>query len=111
MMNKTTTATAHGGPIDEKANDIRERTAESFESAADSVRSAGTHGASMISDLADRAGEKLDSTATYVRGLDGDDLVTTLRRTVRRHPVGSMVLAIAVGVVAGASYRTGGSAG
>lgn len=88
-------------------SDVRKRTAESLESAADSVRIAGDRGATAVSDLANGTGEKLDSTATYVRTFAGRDAFTGLRRAVRRNPVGSLALATAIGLVAGFAYRQG----
>ena len=92
--------------IEEKMDGARIRTAESLESAADSVRAAGAEGARAIGDLANEAGEKLESTATCVRTFTGDDVLGNLRHTVRRNPVGSLAFAAAVGVVAGFSWRS-----
>jgi ElaB/YqjD/DUF883 family membrane-anchored ribosome-binding protein len=84
---------------------VRERTAESLESAADSIRAAGDEGASTISDLANEAGEKLDSTASYVRTFAQGDVLAGVRHTVRSNPMGSLALAAAVGLVAGFSWH------
>ena len=92
----------------DKADGVRKRTAESLESAADSVRAAGDESADVISDLANEAGQKLDSTATYVRTFAGGDVLAGLRHTVRRNPVGGLALATAVGVVAGFLWRASG---
>ena len=91
--------------FEEKAAGVRERAAESLESAADSVRAAGDEGADAIGGLANRAGQKLDSTATYVRAFPGGDLLGDLRHNVRRNPVASLALASAIGLVAGISWR------
>jgi ElaB/YqjD/DUF883 family membrane-anchored ribosome-binding protein len=88
-------------------SDVRKRTAESLESAADSVRIAGDEGAAAVSHLANGTGEKLDSTAIYVRSFAGRDTFTSLSRAVRRNPVGSLALATAIGLVAGFAYRHG----
>jgi ElaB/YqjD/DUF883 family membrane-anchored ribosome-binding protein len=91
--------------FEDKADGIRERTAESLESAADSVRAAGNESANAISGLANEAGEKLDSTATYVRSFPGGHLLSDLRHNVRRNPVGSLAVAAAVGILAGFACR------
>jgi ElaB/YqjD/DUF883 family membrane-anchored ribosome-binding protein len=91
--------------FEDKADGIRERTAESLESAADSVRAAGDNSADAISGLANHAGKKLDSTATYVRAFAGGHLLSDLRDNVRRNPVGSLTVATAVGLLAGFACR------
>lgn len=90
---------------EDKTNRVGERAAKSLESAADAFRAAGDESADAISGLANEAGEKLDSTATYVRAVAGGDLFGDLRHKVRRNPVGSLALAIAIGLAAGISWR------
>jgi hypothetical protein len=94
--------------FDNKTDNIRRRTAESLESAADSVRFAGNESAGVIGDLANEAGKKLDSTATYVRTFAGGDALAGLRNSIRRNPMGSLALASAVGVLAGLTCRYSG---
>ncbi len=87
--------------LEDKADCVRKRAAESLESAADSVRA----GAGAINDLADNAGKKLNSTAAFVRpGADGEKL-SGLRNSIRRNPMRSLALAAACGIVAGVTYR------
>ncbi len=84
----------------DKADDIRKRTAGSLESAADSVRTAGS-----------QAGKKLDTTATFVRNarirnaFGAERMFSRFRNRVRRNPFQSLAIAIAVGAVAGFSCR------
>lgn len=99
--------TAQTETIKEKVNAVRQQVAESLEGAADSVRDAGEQGAATISGLANGAGAKLDSSATLIRRFDGDDLISNLRRAVRRHPVGSLALGAAIGAIAGLAFRPG----
>jgi ElaB/YqjD/DUF883 family membrane-anchored ribosome-binding protein len=94
--------------FEDQTDGVRVRTAESLESAADSVRAAGEEGASTISGLANEAGDKLDSTASYVRTFAQGDVLAGVRQTVRSNPMGSVALAIAIGLVAGFSWRTSG---
>jgi hypothetical protein len=89
-------------PFDDKTG-ARHRTAESLESAADSIRSAEHRGANAINDLAHEAGDKLDSTASRVRGFGARKLGGNLRLAIRRHPFGSLALAATLGVAAGYS--------
>ena len=84
---------------------VRGRAAESLESAADSVRSAGDRSAAAINDMANDAGDKLDSTATSIRTFD---MVDDVKRAVRHRPFESLAFATAVGLVAGFSLRRGG---
>lgn len=90
--------------IEDRADDLRNRTAERLESAAETVRTAGHQSAETISDLADNAGKKLDSTAAFVR-TPRKKLLLGFRTSVRRNPMTSLALATAVGVVAGFSCR------
>ena len=94
-------ATSNLKSFGDKADEVRIRTAESLESAADSVRAAGSEGAEAISGLAKGAGKTLDDGATRVRSFTGIDVIGDLRSTVRRNPVGSLAIAVAVGLIAG----------
>ena len=91
--------------VENTIDTARRRTADTLESAADSVRSAGDQGASAISDVANNAGDKLDSTAAFVRALPARGTIAGLRQTVRRNPMGSLLFATAVGIVAGIACR------
>jgi ElaB/YqjD/DUF883 family membrane-anchored ribosome-binding protein len=90
--------------IEETTNGVRQQAAESLERAAESVRSAGDQGAAALSDLTNGAGEKLDSGANLIRNFDGDDLVTELRRAIKRNPVASLALGTAIGLIAGFAF-------
>ena len=97
--------------IQEEMNGFRQHAAESFEDAAESVRSAGDQGAAALSDLTNGAGERLDAGATLIRNFDEDDLIADLRRAIKRNPVGSLALGAAIGLIAGFALRRGGSEG
>jgi hypothetical protein len=100
----TNKAPSHTGTLDafdRKIDSVRRGTAETLESAAGSVRHAGHESAAAIASLADDAGERLDSTAKYVRTFEGGDTFANFRRAIRLHPVGSLAMATAAGVVAG----------
>jgi ElaB/YqjD/DUF883 family membrane-anchored ribosome-binding protein len=95
-----------------KADDLRHRAADSLESAADTVRSAGAQSAGTIHDLAGQAGKKLESTASQVRKTY---MKTGFRRKtgfagflsmIRRNPMRTLAFASVIGiVVAGISWR------
>jgi len=92
----------------DKADEVRKRTADSLESAADSIRTAGNESAETIHDLAKGAGKKLDSTAAFVRTsgvFDRGKFLGSVRTTVRRNPMGSLAVAAAFGIVAGLTCR------
>ncbi len=96
-------------PIEETTNGVRRQAAETLESAAESVRSAGNQGAEALCDLTNGAGEKLDSGANLIRNFDGDDLIANLRRAIKRNPVGSLAVGTAIGLIAGLACRRSGS--
>jgi hypothetical protein len=91
--------------VESKIDTVRRRTADTLESAADSVRSAGDQSGNAINDAANNAGGKLDSAAAFVRALPGRRTMAGLRQTIRRNPMGSLLFATAVGIVAGMACR------
>jgi ElaB/YqjD/DUF883 family membrane-anchored ribosome-binding protein len=91
--------------MDEKADDVRARVAESLESAADSVRAVANESARAINDLASQAGKKLDSTATCARTFARGDMLGGLRKKVNMCPLKSLAVATAVGLIAGVALR------
>lgn len=93
--------------IGEKADHIRQRTADSLESAADTVRDAGNHSAEAIAGFTGEAGRRLDSTAAMVRNTCTvrNKMFGGMLNVVRRNPVRSIAVATAVGLVAGYSCR------
>ena len=99
-------ATTNLKSFENKAHDIRDRAADSLESAAETIRSTGKESAGAISDFTDSASKKLDSTAKVVRGICiREKLMGTLRGGVRRNPMGSLALGLALGLVAGFTLR------
>ena len=65
-----------------------------------------THqGCEVIDGLATGAADKLDATARYVEDHDLRGLLRSCRRVVRRHPTGSLMVAIAIGFFAGSAVR------
>jgi ElaB/YqjD/DUF883 family membrane-anchored ribosome-binding protein len=81
--------------LEDKADDVRKRAADSLESAAQSVRAA-----------ANDAGKKLNSTAAFVRPGARRETLLGLRNSVRRNPMRSLAVATALGLVAGFTCRS-----
>jgi len=101
-MNLTANVKSFGN----KTHEIRERAADSLESAAESVRSAGKGSSGVISGFTKTAGKKLESTAAVVRGIClRERMMGNLRGTVRRNPMRSVAFAITLGLVAGFTFR------
>jgi len=98
--------TANARSLGSKTQEIRERAADSLESAAESVRTAGKGSAGVIHGLTNTASKKLNSTAAVVRGLClREKMMGSLRGTVRRNPMRSVAFAITLGLVAGFTWR------
>ena len=92
--------------IEDKAEDLRKRTASKLESAADTVRTAAHQSADTITGIADDAGKKLDSTAAFIRKTCFQEtMLGGFRKSVRRNPMTSLAVATAVGLVAGFTCR------
>lgn len=92
--------------IEDKADDLRKRTASKLESAAETLRTAGHQGAETISGIAADAGKKLDSTAAFVRKTCAQDrMLGGFRKSVQRNPMTSLAVATAIGLVAGFTWR------
>jgi ElaB/YqjD/DUF883 family membrane-anchored ribosome-binding protein len=91
--------------MEEKVRSASAAVADSLEGAADTIRSAADDSVHKINDLASQAGKKLDSTASSVRSLDGAKLFGGLRRQVNRKPLQSLAVALAIGLVAGVSWK------
>jgi hypothetical protein len=94
-----------GRTAGEKLDEARNGTADALENAASSVRTTGRYGAETIGTLSESAAGKLDSTAAYVRSHDVGGMLISLRRVIRRHPTGFLVLAAGIGFLAGSAVR------
>lgn len=79
----------------------RTDTAGALHSAAAAVRAAGSHSAAAVEDATESAGQKLDSTSSYIRKNDAGDMLHDLRRVVRKHPGAFLILTAAVAALAG----------
>ena len=94
-----------GRTVGEKLDEARSGTADALQSAASSVRSTGRRGAKTIDNLSRNAAGKLDSSAAYVRSHDVGGMLTNLRQAMGRNPTGFVLLAAAIGFLAGSTVR------
>ena len=78
--------------------DARNDTAGGLHAAASSVRTTGRQGSKAIDHLANSTADKLDATATYVEKYDP---LNGMRRTIRRYPGRSLLIAATIGLFAG----------
>jgi ElaB/YqjD/DUF883 family membrane-anchored ribosome-binding protein len=88
-----------------KLKEARNETVDGLQRAASSVRATGRQGSEAIDNLANSAADKLDATASYVENYDPRDVLTGLRRAIRRYPAGSLVIATTIGLFAGCAIR------
>lgn len=88
-----------------KLDEVRGETGAALHTAASSVRATGRQGSAAIDTLADGAANRLDATASLVEDHDLRDVYTGLRRFGRRHLAGSLIVAAAIGFLAGSAIR------
>lgn len=86
-----------------KLDAARDETADAIHAAASSVLATGHQGSQAIDNIAGKAADRLDATASYVEDHDLSDAFTGLRRFCRRHLNGSLLAAVALGFVAGSA--------
>jgi ElaB/YqjD/DUF883 family membrane-anchored ribosome-binding protein len=94
------------GDLEDRAAEIRTKVADTLESAAQSVRAAADEGASALSDFADHASKKLDNGAASIRSFARRKTRRSLRDKVRANPMRSLAVVVAVGLVAGITWRS-----
>jgi len=92
-----------GRSAGKKLDEAREETGGALHTAASCVRKTGRQGSEAIDNLANGAADRLDATADYVEDHDLGDALTGLRRFGRRHLTGSLVVAGAIGFLAGSA--------
>jgi ElaB/YqjD/DUF883 family membrane-anchored ribosome-binding protein len=94
-------ASRFAGQVDEFAHDAADR----LHGAASSVRESGRQGSKAIEDLAESTAGKLDGAGSFVDRHDAKHALAESRQFVRQHAGESMVLAAAVGFLAGFAAR------
>lgn len=85
----------------EKVENIRTRTAETLESAADTMRET----AATINSAAKQTGRKLDTSASFVRSCTTGKMFTPLSNAIRKKPFQSLAIATALGLICGFTCR------
>jgi hypothetical protein len=102
---------AHGRAEDltraagKKLDEARDETADAIHTAASSVRTTARHSCEVINDLATSAADKMDVTASYIEDHDPRRLFAGCRQFISKYPTRSLVVATAIGFVAGSTLR------
>ena len=89
----------------QKLGETQTGTADALHGSAASVRNAGQSSGESIKQFANTTAEKLESTAAYVRDVDFSSMMKDVTEVVRRNPTPSLIVAIAIGFLAGSSWR------
>jgi ElaB/YqjD/DUF883 family membrane-anchored ribosome-binding protein len=119
MTNLTETVSQFGAKVSEaqgraedlsrsagqRFNEARSETGGALHTAASSIRSAARQGCEMIDGAATNAADKLDATGSYIEDHDLRGLFAGCRQIIRRHPMGSTMVATAIGFFAGSAVR------
>ena len=93
-----------GRSAGKRLDDARNDTGDALHSAASSVRTTGRQGSAAIDGSSARTADRLDATASYIEEHDLGDAFTGLRKFARRHLTGSLVVAVAIGALAGSAF-------
>jgi hypothetical protein len=83
--------------ISSKVGEVKSQTAGTLRSGADSVRKVGERGSAAAESVA----SKLDAASSYVDQCSTDTIGASLRDTVKRYPVGSVLAGVALGFCVG----------
>jgi ElaB/YqjD/DUF883 family membrane-anchored ribosome-binding protein len=98
-------ASEYGRMASQKIDQGRISTASGLESAASSMRSAAQSGGQAITQFANTAADRLQSSAVYVREHSVGEMFGDVEEVVRRNPGPSLIAAAAVGFLLGAALR------
>ncbi len=98
-------ASEYGRMASEKVDQGRVNAASGLENAADTLRTRAQSGGQAITEFANTAADKLQSTATYMREHDARQMMGDLNEVVRRNPGPSLIAAAAFGFLLGAALR------
>jgi ElaB/YqjD/DUF883 family membrane-anchored ribosome-binding protein len=86
-----------------KVDAAREETGGALHAAASCVRKTGRQSSEAIDNLASGTADRLDATASFVEDHDLKDVFAGLQKFGRRHLTGSLVVAGAIGFLAGSA--------
>ena len=99
----TESASELGRSAGQRLEAARNETGDALHSAASSVRSTGRQGSRAIDNIAAGAADRLDAAGSFVEDHDLRDIFTGARKLARRHLTGSLVVAAAIGFLAGSA--------
>lgn len=89
--------------VAETISGMKNQSAETLQSGAGSVRSAASHGATVITSAGEHIAGGLESASAYVKNCEVPSLTGSLRRAVANYPAASLALAVSAGFCAGVS--------
>jgi ElaB/YqjD/DUF883 family membrane-anchored ribosome-binding protein len=92
-----------GRAAGKKLDEMRDEAGGALHTAAKSVRTTGRRGLKAIDNLASGAADRLDATASYVKDHDLKGMLSGVRKFSRRHPTRSLLIAAAIGFLAGSA--------
>lgn len=98
-------ASQYGRVASQKIDQGRISTASGLESAANSLRSSAQTGGDAITQFANNAADRLQTTASYMREHSVGQMYGDVEQVVRRNPGPSLIAAAAVGFLLGAALR------
>ena len=95
-----------GQAVKSYLEDRRAPAANALDRTASQLREKSSNGMSAVCDVSDRASEKLERAANYLRTHDTDAMMTDTREFVKRNSGTALVVAIAVGFLLGRKFYT-----
>ena len=98
-------ASEYGRTAVEKLDQGRHSAANALQKTASTLRNTGS---GRVGDVAHRAADTIDRTATYMRDHDVRDMMSDVEGAVRRNPGPSLLIAAAFGFLLGSAIRGGG---
>ena len=99
-------ASEYGRSAVDKLDQGRHSAAGALQRTASTLRNSG---GGRMGDVANRAADKIERTATYMRDHDVRDMVSDVEGAVRRNPGPSLLIAAAFGFLLGSAIRSGSS--
>jgi hypothetical protein len=92
----------------EKVEEQRTRAAHGIEAAAVQLRDHAEQipGGERTTEVAQKAADKIEHAAGFIRDAEVSDITGDLERLVRQHPTGALLTAAAVGFLAGRALRS-----
>ncbi|MEO8026130.1 MAG: hypothetical protein ABI823_06635 [Bryobacteraceae bacterium] len=98
-------ASQFGRTAADKLEASKKGTADVLQSSADTLRNAGDASSEAVKGFAHKTASTFDSSAQYIRDHDFKGMMDDVTTVVKRNPTPSLLIALAVGFLAGASMR------